>query len=261
MILRRIVAHLRKQEWTAVAIDFVIVVMGVFVGLQVDNWNAARSERSTEIGYLAAMEEDVAYSIEKLEELIASMERQEEARAALYSFSLDPEETMEPQLRDRLVAHGLFHIATLNIRQVTYEALKGSGRLNAISSPPLISALQALSAEVAEVVRREHDETQVTYLFSDPLLISGVDMAGALRQPNINGAPPPIAWLTETQQRSSVTPRVMKTQAFRNAVLYRSYFTSARLHDVRRVLESHRRIAGLIDDRQAEIGAPRSNSE
>ncbi|MBX3430522.1 MAG: hypothetical protein KF779_13155 [Hyphomonadaceae bacterium] len=261
MILRRVIAHLRKQEWTAIAIDFVIVVLGVFVGLQVSNWNAARSERSAEIRYLAAMEEDVAYSIEKLEELITSMERQEEARAALYAFSLDPQDTMEPELRDRLIAHGLFHLATFRVRQVTYEALKGSGRLNAISSPALISALQSLSAEVTEVERRERDELQVTYLFSDPLLISGVDMAGVLRQPNINGAPPAIGWLTETQHPPSVTPRVMKTQAFRNAVLYRSYFTSARLHDVRRVLESHRRIAGLINDRQAEIGAPRSNAE
>ncbi len=262
MILRRVIAHLRKQEWTAIAIDFLIVVLGVFVGLQVSNWNAARVERSAEIGYLAAMEEDVIYSIEKLEELVAWMELQEESRAALYTFSLDPEETMAPELRDRLISHGLFHIATLNIRQVTYEALKGSGHLNTISSPPLISALQSLSTEVAEVVRREHDETQVTYLFSDPLLISGVDMSGALRQPNINGAPPPIGWLNEMQQqRSDVAPRVMKTQAFRNAVLYRSYFTSARLSDVRRVLESHRRIAGLIDERQAEIGVPRSNAE
>jgi hypothetical protein len=29
MILRRAIAHFRKQEWTAIAIDFVIVVAGV----------------------------------------------------------------------------------------------------------------------------------------------------------------------------------------------------------------------------------------
>jgi len=34
MILRRIIAHFRKQEWTAIGIDFVIVVVGVLVGLQ-----------------------------------------------------------------------------------------------------------------------------------------------------------------------------------------------------------------------------------
>lgn len=42
MILRRIIAHFRKQEWTAIGIDFVIVVVGVFIGIQVANWNEER---------------------------------------------------------------------------------------------------------------------------------------------------------------------------------------------------------------------------
>ena len=42
MILRRVIDHFRKQEWTAIVIDFLIVVLGVFVGIQVSNWNAAR---------------------------------------------------------------------------------------------------------------------------------------------------------------------------------------------------------------------------
>ena len=41
MILRRVIAHVRRQEWIAIAIDFVIVVVGVFVGIQVSNWNQA----------------------------------------------------------------------------------------------------------------------------------------------------------------------------------------------------------------------------
>lgn len=42
MLLRRVIEHFRKQEWTAIAIDFLIVVLGVFVGIQVANWNEAR---------------------------------------------------------------------------------------------------------------------------------------------------------------------------------------------------------------------------
>jgi len=58
MILRRVIAHFRKQEWTAIAIDFVIVVVGVFVGLQVNNWNEARSERAREAFAIAALRSD-----------------------------------------------------------------------------------------------------------------------------------------------------------------------------------------------------------
>jgi hypothetical protein len=42
MLLRRVIEHVRDQNWTAVGIDFVIVVIGVFVGIQVANWNSER---------------------------------------------------------------------------------------------------------------------------------------------------------------------------------------------------------------------------
>lgn len=42
MILRRLTANLRAQNWTAIAIEFLIVVVGVFIGTQVSNWNQRR---------------------------------------------------------------------------------------------------------------------------------------------------------------------------------------------------------------------------
>jgi len=43
MLLRRVIGHVRKQEWTAIWIDLVIVVVGVFIGIQVSNWNDDRA--------------------------------------------------------------------------------------------------------------------------------------------------------------------------------------------------------------------------
>lgn len=45
MILQRLTANLRAQNWTAVTIEFVIVVTGVFIGTQVANWNNQRLEK------------------------------------------------------------------------------------------------------------------------------------------------------------------------------------------------------------------------
>ena len=44
MIFHSIVEALRKQNWTAIGLELVIVVIGVFVGTQVANWNQARVE-------------------------------------------------------------------------------------------------------------------------------------------------------------------------------------------------------------------------
>ena len=46
MILRRLTTAFRKQDWFTVAVETLIVVLGVFLGLQVNNWNEARQDRA-----------------------------------------------------------------------------------------------------------------------------------------------------------------------------------------------------------------------
>ena len=43
MILRSVTKHVNDQNWFAVVLDLVIVVIGVFIGIQVSNWNADRA--------------------------------------------------------------------------------------------------------------------------------------------------------------------------------------------------------------------------
>ena len=45
MILRRLTENLRVQNWTAISIELLIVVLGVFIGVQAANWNQQRLER------------------------------------------------------------------------------------------------------------------------------------------------------------------------------------------------------------------------
>ena len=45
MILRRITSNFRKQDWTAVTVELVIVVLGVFIGLQAQEWASAHAEQ------------------------------------------------------------------------------------------------------------------------------------------------------------------------------------------------------------------------
>ncbi|MEH6743397.1 hypothetical protein [Hyphomonas sp.] len=58
MILRRLTTALREQDWFTVVIETLIVVFGVFIGLQVNNWNEARVARGNEVLLLERLEED-----------------------------------------------------------------------------------------------------------------------------------------------------------------------------------------------------------
>ena len=86
MILRRITEHVRDQNWTAIAIDFVIVVAGVFIGIQVSNWNAARVEQAREATYLAQLREEIAGNAEAIAYQTMYVERVVEGGRAALAF-------------------------------------------------------------------------------------------------------------------------------------------------------------------------------
>jgi hypothetical protein len=74
MILARLTRSLRRQDWTTLAVEFVLVVAGVFVALQADNWNQQRvAERKfrSELALLQAELRDdrvpLALTIERIE--------------------------------------------------------------------------------------------------------------------------------------------------------------------------------------------------
>lgn len=64
MLLRRITQHVKEQNWTAVALDFLIVVVGVFIGIQVSNWNEARSNREEAHQVLVRLYDEVSELLE-----------------------------------------------------------------------------------------------------------------------------------------------------------------------------------------------------
>lgn len=66
MILRRIRTHVDHHNWFAVAIDLIIVVVGVFIGIEVSNWNQARHERAEERRYYQQIREDLVADLETL---------------------------------------------------------------------------------------------------------------------------------------------------------------------------------------------------
>src|SRR3954467_799030 len=64
MILRRVVEHAKTQNWFAVTLDFFIVVMGVFIGIEVANWNQARQDRQEERLYYGQLLVDLRGDLE-----------------------------------------------------------------------------------------------------------------------------------------------------------------------------------------------------
>lgn len=67
MIIRRISGHVKRHDWFAVGVDFVIVVIGVFVANQVTILNERRLERRAETEIIVQLRADVAAATAELQ--------------------------------------------------------------------------------------------------------------------------------------------------------------------------------------------------
>lgn len=74
MLLRRITQNVKDQNWTAIGIDFVIVVTGVFLGIQLGNWNEARVDQSKERAFVERMRVDVDRARDQLAQFLGQRE-------------------------------------------------------------------------------------------------------------------------------------------------------------------------------------------
>lgn len=130
MLLRRVIAHLRKQEWTAIAIDFLIVVLGVFIGLQVSNWNAARLAREAGDTYRARIVRDIETNRDDMQARVAYFRQ-------VKDFALRVLDDLEgsARLSDQaflIAAYQASQIYPRPMSRATYDEVLAVGALNTL---------------------------------------------------------------------------------------------------------------------------------
>ncbi|MGB8635980.1 MAG: DUF6090 family protein [Rhodanobacteraceae bacterium] len=59
MIFRRFAQRFRQQQWGAIATELVIVIIGVFIGMQVTNWNEERETNQRAAVFTAHLKADL----------------------------------------------------------------------------------------------------------------------------------------------------------------------------------------------------------
>lgn len=74
MLLRSLSKHVKDQNWFAVALDFLIVVFGIFIGFQLNNWNENRKLDEAYVQARVRLVSETEANISAARQLIASNE-------------------------------------------------------------------------------------------------------------------------------------------------------------------------------------------
>lgn len=81
MLLRRISEHIRAQNWVAISIDFVIVVIGVYTAVAIESWAAERAQAKRTVLVIETLRQDMQDAIAVEARFIADID------AGLAAFS------------------------------------------------------------------------------------------------------------------------------------------------------------------------------
>lgn len=143
MILRRLSASVRTQDWFAVALE--LVVVGIFLGLEVSTWNEARADRSRSAAYLDRIEADLVIDVAELQKRISFWN--EVARNGRIALAY-AEESRPGEKSAWTVLRAFIHASQVwrfTFNATTYSELRSAGELALIDDPELRASLAGKS--------------------------------------------------------------------------------------------------------------------
>ena len=155
MLLRSISKHVKEQNWFAVGLDFLIVVIGVFIGIQVANWNDSRAFKQKETELLFELKEQIESNILSTSKKFDAYSQVVAAGKLSVAF-IENAGSCKDECWSVIV--GLYHASqwqTLDVNRSTYDEIR---RLGLPKSRDIVDAVEvylALNANISSVFNKQ----------------------------------------------------------------------------------------------------------
>ena len=132
MILRRLSQSLKEQNWMAIGIEFVLLVSGVFLGIQVANWNEERVDASRATAYLERIRDDINADLSNYQDRISFWSDVSAYGAKGLAYAETGEAKGATQWDLLLAYFQSSQVAEFYTTDATFEELKSAGELGLI---------------------------------------------------------------------------------------------------------------------------------
>lgn len=145
LILRRILHHLREQNWSAIAIELAIVVLGVFLGLQAQQWSEDSKQAAQQQRYMKRLTSDFQSLRTRQESHFATLnEIIEGADYVLMLVRLPPDQFAQTKIDDARLRKALQALLASRVppgRSATYIEMLSSSQLSFVRDGALADKL------------------------------------------------------------------------------------------------------------------------
>ncbi|WP_180236514.1 hypothetical protein [Marinicella litoralis] len=254
MLLRSVTKHIKEQNWFAVFIDFLIVVVGVFIGIQVSNWNTDRADRLLEAETLVALHEDIKATANSIAHVLIEAEVADDSLRVLAEFADGQHDDMDIPTIDQHILAGVYAVLGFEPIMVTYDELKNTGRLRLLKEQQLRKQLQIIDSQITTLKTDENAILKASYDMSDLFLIKNYDWRGFITIPSRDGSYS-VNWLDPMKDRRDPKDTLRQIE-FMNILFYRGRLNESFKKSAKTLSVTLAEIDALIAQRLASIGQP-----
>ncbi len=175
MRIRRISKHLKDQNWLAVFLDFGIVVAGVFLGIQLGNWNEVRQVKSALSQAEIRLVSEHKANIKLIDNFVESTDRRlTVARSALDALRVC-DSTEDGYRAINAGLNAIRGTGTLKFRQTALSTITGNNSF-------LMLMPEAKREDIVELSRRLNQaQTTLDWLESRPFVNHIEDYPGIVQ--------------------------------------------------------------------------------
>jgi hypothetical protein len=149
MVIRSIRQHAASHNWFAVGVDLGIVIVGVFLGTQANNWNQERMERAAARAYRTEIIDNLRANEISIDDQIEYYRRvQDHAFAALEVMETPGADIDEAFLIDTYQAS---QVRQRLLTQTAYEEMQSAGLGRIVAGPEARGRLTSLYGQLPQI--------------------------------------------------------------------------------------------------------------
>lgn len=141
MLVSRLIDYLRRHDWFAVAVEMLVVVVGILLAFQIDRWWEQRGERIQEVEYVARLTNDIESDIPIIQRAIELAKLRKGMADLLMRVAETPAAAYEHPIHFIVAVHQAAFTYSPNLTNHTFDDLRATGNLRLLREPEIKKAL------------------------------------------------------------------------------------------------------------------------
>lgn len=240
-MLRRITEHLRRQDWFALILELVVVVIGIFLAFQVDRWYEGQRVKAELQAHLASLIEDFAENETRLSSAMSVGKQEMEAAITLRAEIRKDSPDLSVAELNQLISQ-ISSLPTFQAVDLAYENLINAGTLSDLPSSDLKKELAEFYAayELTKLIQNTQELQFVTLW--QPYALNNLDYAASNTKQGLMRDDAALRPYIDPD----LTLKAMKTKQFENMIVIQWETAEDLVNDWSRLLERVKRIQGML---------------